>query len=63
MYFPTVIEPSGQMLKNRKKSKLSRQSRCGIIVVVTGVLIVLAVVLIGVRWKQFREIKGKVFVS
>ena len=60
MYFPTVIERSGKMLKNRK---LSRQSRCGIIVVVTGVLIVLAVVVLGVRWKQFREIKGKVFVS
>ena len=63
MYFPTGTELLGEMPvpKNRNKSKLSRQSLGGIIAVATGVAIIVAVILLGVRWKQFREIKGEVF--
>ena len=65
MYFPTVPELSGQMPvpTKRNKSKLSRQSQWGIIVVAKGVVIVLAVVVLRVRWKQFRQIKGEEFAS
>jgi len=64
VYFPTgtVLEGEMPVPSNINKPKLSRQSRWGIIAVTTGVVIVVAVVLLG-RWKQFRETNGEVFVS
>ena len=47
--------------RNKNKSNMSRKS--GVVTVVTGVVIVLVVVLLGFRWKQFRETKGEAFVS
>ncbi|XP_020620824.1 uncharacterized protein LOC110058513 isoform X2 [Orbicella faveolata] len=56
----TVLEGEMPVPSNINKPKLSRQSRWGIIAVTTGVVIVVAVVLLG-RWKQFRETNGCFF--
>lgn len=59
----TVLHGEMPVPTNTNKSMLSGQSRWEIIAVATGVVIAVAVVLLGVRWRQFRESKGEGFVS
>ena len=59
----TVLHGEMPVPTNTNKSKLSRQSRWGIIAVATGVVTVVAVVLLGVRWRRYMESKGEEFVS
>lgn len=53
----------GEMPEPRNTNKSKTFHKSGVITVVTGVVIVLVVVLLGIRWKQFRETKGEAFVS